>query len=242
MNTWVVQQEVFAENYFRMKLKLGDRLIRFDHRITGAQFERDPGLGFFFYGSIAAGRMLQRTHNAVCWLYDEVYDCAYYMPHFKGFLLNEKHSFITAGFLEDYLYGKTEIFVKENKGYKNFTGCVYDEMANYEIARLDRSTLLLVAPKKEIQAEWRMVVSDNKVLTFSQYGSRIHPTDDEAVAFANKVANIVSWSYNPAPIWTLDIALSEGRYYVLEVNSLLSAGWYNCEVGKIIDAVDASVA
>jgi hypothetical protein len=242
MLNWVVQKQVFEENYKAIKSVLKDRVIKFDHRITGAHFERDPGMGFIFYGSIAAGRQLQRTHNAICWLYDDVYDCSYYMHHFKGFLLNEEHSFITTGFSEEYLLDKPDMFIKENKGYKSFTGCVYDEMAKYEISKLDKATLLLVAPKKEVDAEWRFVISDSKILTFSQYGSRIHPSDDGAVEFVNMVVNRCLWAYDPAPIWTLDVAISNGRYYVLEVNSLLSAGWYNCEVEKIINAVDTAMA
>lgn len=237
MKKWVVQKEVFPENYTRLKSILKDRMIDLRYKISGPHFESDPGMGFVFYGSIVAGRRLQRTHGAICWLYDYVYDCNVYMPYFKGRCINDDHVFISAGYFDAITY---PCFVKQNSGYKEFTGTVCDSQVKKEVSLLDPSTMLLVSTTKRVDAEWRFVVFDNNILTYSQYGSSIHHTDDGACEFAKDTLKLSD--YSPAPLWTLDVVLSDGKYYIMEVNSLLSAGWYNCDVSKIIEAVDMSIA
>jgi hypothetical protein len=231
---WVVEEGVFDENEDKLREILGDRLILAKYTINGPTFSKSPVTDYIFYGTHTLGRRLQRSKDAkaICWLYDKVYDCNYYLPFFGGYALNNPHLFVEAGtfhLLRDSL-SSPSMFVKQNSGYKTFTGLV----VNSEIPTdLYRDELLMLAPVKPVELEWRFVISKGSVLTQSPYGDILDsgPHMEEAKEFAKAV---ITTDYDPAPMWTLDICRSEGAYKVVEVNSLLSAGWYNCDIAKIV--------
>ena len=232
---WVVEKDVFEENEPQLVEILGDRLSWVSYGINGPTFSKSPVTDYIFYGSPVIGRRLQKAHGpkALSWLYDYVYDCNYYLPYFQGLALNNPHMFVESGtlsLLAEFLENP-EWFIKQNSGYKTFTGMVGS--GGIETG-LFHHELLMLAQKKPIEAEWRFVIKDNSVLTYSAYGDNMQ-CGKEAEEFAK---TCLSTGYDPAPMWTLDICRSEGAYKVLEVNSLLSAGWYDCDIRAIVEAVD----
>lgn len=229
---WVIEEGVFEENEDKLKEILGDRLVWAKYTVNGPTFSKSPVTPYIFYGTSVLGRRLQRE-GAICWLSDRVYDCNYYLPFFGKMALNNPHMFVESGtfpLLAESL-GDVEWFVKQNSGYKTFTGMTCVGAID---TGLFPEELLMLAPKKPIEAEWRFVIRENSVLTFSSYGD-ITECGIEAQKFAE---TCLSTPYDPAPMWTLDICRSEGSYKVLEVNSLLSAGWYDCDIRAIVEAVD----
>lgn len=231
----MVEEDVFGENEEKLKEILGDRLICMKYKIDGPTFSKSPATDYIFYGSPVIGRRLQRSQGpkALSWLYDSVYDCNYYLPYFQGLALNNPHMFVESGtlsLLAEFLENP-EWFIKENSGYKTFTGLVSSGPIK---TGLFQHELLMLAQKKPIEAEWRFVIKDDSVLTYSAYGDNMQ-CGKEAEEFAK---TCLSTGYDPAPMWTLDICRSNGAYKVLEVNSLLSAGWYDCDVRAIVEAVD----
>lgn len=232
---WVIEDGVFPENEPKIRDILGDRLIWMNYTIDGPTFSKSPVTDYIFYGSPVIGRRLQKADGpkALSWLYDYVYDCNYYLPYFQGLALNNPHMFVEAGtlsLLAEFLENP-EWFIKQNSGYKTFTGMVGSGRIE---TGLFSHELLMLAQKKPIEAEWRFVIKDNSVLTYSGYGDNIQ-CGEEAEEFAK---TCLSTGYDPAPMWTLDICRSEGSYRVLEVNSLLAAGWYYCDIRAIVEAVD----
>lgn len=124
------------------------------------------------------------------------------------------------------------MFVKQNSGYKYFTG---DKLCNIRLdeMKLFPEELLLLAPSKEIGAEWRFVISRGKIITYSLYGDILSSANPSG--FVEEVLS--STELDPAPIWTMDVCEYDG-YRVVEINSLLSAGWYDADVTKIVEEVD----
>jgi hypothetical protein len=231
MLKWAVQTGVFWENERQLKALLGDRFTSFEMTINGPSCDLEPP--FICYGSIPACRRLQKK-GAFSWVYDNVFDCNYYLPKLSRFALNADHLYIEAGCFHQVMkaLGNPRVFIKENSGYKTLSGQVTDKLEEHMLPH----ELLLLAPPKAIGAEWRFVISDGKVLTGSLYSDIKSERFDEAAFFAQSV--IDQTELDPAPVWTIDICESENSLKVVEINSLMSAGWYESDVAKIVAEVD----
>lgn len=81
-----------------------------------------------------------------------------------------------------------------------------------------------------------MIVANRKVITSSQYKQDGFPyikenKDEKAVGFAEEVANL---GWVPEPIFVMDIALTNGKYRLLEIGPVNCAGFYKCDVKTIV--------
>ncbi len=88
-------------------------------------------------------------------------------------------------------------------------------------------TLVVVAAPRPIAIEWRLVVVEDRVIAASQYaegGTRaIQPgSPDDVREFATTMLAEVRW--RPDPIFMLDVCESEGRFWLVELNSF-SCSW-----------------
>jgi hypothetical protein len=257
MKKWFVEKGVFEENEEKLSLILGDRLtfVKRDEGQFGVldmegNVVTERGI---FYGSIAFGRYLQ-TQGFFSFLPDNVFDCNYWMHHFGPLALNDEHMYIEAGCFKTVVKAlgieKLGFFVKQNKGYKFFSGQVYNGVALADIeSQMFPEDLVLIAPKKEIGREFRFVIAtdfksyDYEIVTYSRYGleENLDPTVPQSVIdYADQC--IKGINYAPCVVWTLDICelYHEGseKYAVVEPNSLMTSGWYNCDIQKIVDVVD----
>jgi hypothetical protein len=132
---------------------------------------------------------------------------------------------------------------------KQFTGQVFDwdEFVDWRksVEKIDRySTLtldetLVMAPLKKIYAEWRFFIVDGKVITGSMYkhGDRVVYSDmipEYVTAYAQEMANL--WCPNRA--FDLDVCETEDGMKIVEINSINSAGFYACDMGKFVNAIN----
>jgi hypothetical protein len=175
------------------------------------------------------------------------------MPYFGTLALNFSHFYIEAGCFASCVrtlgIDSVPFFVKQEKGYKHLNGHVYDN-ATCDLVRdiLFPHELLMIAPISTFGREFRFVIDDNdNIITYSEYSldcDYSEPVPDSAVEFVKKTMQAVN--YYPSNIWTLDICeyphKGSGQYRVVEPNSLLSSGWYNADVEKIVNAVDKIVS
>jgi len=136
------------------------------------------------------------------------------------------------------------IFIRPDSGAKTFYGAVYplDEldgelklMGGYAGKPLDEIIVVISSPKI-ISKEYRIVVIDKKAVAFSQYKNNNkleikEGADTEAINLANEVA---SSEWQPDVAYTLDICKSDGKYYLLEVNSFSCSGFYDCSPEPIV--------
>lgn len=235
---WIVETKFADQNVIDA---LGDRLVEYD---KGKTKFSTPAI---FYGSIPSLRWVYHHYkNVITWAYDEVYDCSYYLPYFGKYALNNPHLFVEYGSfnqLKKLVLEDADFFIKQNCGYKYFTGRVYDQYTDEDLKLLYHNDLLLLSESQQIFGEWRCVIKStpcgHDLLTLSPYG------DDEGnskglVNFVHEVLEYVE-DYSPAPMWTLDICRHGDDFKAVEVNSLLSAGWYDCNIELIIDTVESIV-
>lgn len=104
------------------------------------------------------------------------------------------------------------------------------------------SDRVVVAPLTAIEAEYRFFVIAGQVVTGSLYktGDLVRSSAEVPPSiwqFAQACAE--KWCPNAA--FTLDVAITSAGPKVIELNSANSAGFYACDVGAIIDAVNATL-
>ena len=142
------------------------------------------------------------------------------------------------------------MFLRPCKDTKAFCGKVFgneefhewrDEVMKLEADSVLRGeTMVTVAPVKEIHREFRFFVVDGQTITGSQYklGRQIvldGAVEPDIVAFAQQMVDL----WQPARAFVLDVALTEEGLKIVEINNLNSAGFYACDVMKIVAAVEA---
>ena len=96
-----------------------------------------------------------------------------------------------------------------------------------------------MAPCKEILAEYRFFIIEGQVVTGSQYkiGDRVQSSTiipSDIYQYASEQA--ARWQPNRA--FAIDIAQTHQGPKIIELNSANSAGFYACDIGKIVDAVE----
>jgi hypothetical protein len=97
--------------------------------------------------------------------------------------------------------------------------------------------LVVVAAPLEIGREWRLVVAGDRIVAGSQYsveGSKcVEPgCPAEVKDFAVSMLTEVPW--RPDPIFMLDIAESDGRLWLVELNGFSCSWLYACDVGAVV--------
>jgi len=209
-----------------------------------------------FYGSLNLARQLQREKPWIPGPYCNFKNlrCLTYYSHWGKYLLN--NDYIMLPLLEfsrkrDYYYDNMGvddcIFMRPDSGAKTFYGAVYpkDEldrdiklMDGYAGLPMDE-ILVVIASPKIIEKEWRVVVVDRIVVSGSQYkeDDKLNEQDDCDGGAWSLAQEIAKEEWQPGRAYTLDICKSEGRYYLLEINSFSCSGLYGCAVEPIVREV-----
>lgn len=105
---------------------------------------------------------------------------------------------------------------------------------------LTASDRVVMAPLKPISAEYRFYVVDGRVVTGSLYRvgpqvicSTVVPEHIEAYA----QARVDQWQ--PSRAFVIDIADTSEGLKVIEINAINSSGFYACDMGKYVAAINA---
>jgi hypothetical protein len=142
------------------------------------------------------------------------------------------------------------LWIKSDAGDKTWTGAVYTkEEFLYEVDfrmsnGINPNTLMVIAtPSGEdfpIEKEWRIFCIQKEIITGSQYHSynkkEISPEVPQKILdYARKILNDVY--YIPDPVFSLDICEVRGRLYLLELSAFNCAGFYACDIKKLVTEV-----
>lgn len=216
-----------------------------DHRL-GAHIdfsEYDPHDCIVGYGDIDFVRQVNTRAPFIpgAWCNFENMKCSTYYAYFGKYLLNNKYIMLPLGDLlrrwDNFISSTINSwFIRPDSGVKSFTGYVVapDEKHKIQalISKVGPETLVVIAPEKEIAAEWRFVICDRKVITGCQY------LPDESPNFppsSLRLAGIIALQeWQPDLCYTVDIAESRGAVYLLEINSFSCAGLYDCNIASIV--------
>jgi hypothetical protein len=210
----------------------------------------------YFFGTLFGYRQISKN----CIVNDvdfRKYDCSSYYNHFNWHLLNEKYVMLPLNDIirqyDDLLsyFRCNKLFIRPDSSQKPFTGFVtdknYKNEINYHLQRLNSNPMCLIAPVKNILEEYRLIINKKSVLTRCQYikNGEIDIKKDVPDDIINHVEKIVlsqvSWS--PDDLYVLDVCRvetdgPESDIKVVEINALSTSGLYECDLSKILDAVE----
>lgn len=135
-----------------------------------------------------------------------------------------------------------EFFIRPCADTKEFTGTVlnWDQFTKWRLQTKNSLDLsVVVSDVRNIVEEYRFVIVDGRVITGSLYKSRstgiYHECRDRGlIEFVQSVVDV----WTPSEAFVLDIALSNGVSYVLEMGCLNAAGLYACDIQKIVIALE----
>jgi ATP-grasp domain-containing protein len=225
------------------------RMLRKGETVAVAGRTLSDGDCVIGYGTFPFARQIQlhRDWRPGAWATAVNLDCTTYFAHFHKFLLNQRYSIlpgVEAIREQDRLFelfGKDdEVFARPTSCNKFFTGrCIFkDDFAlALSSTRFDPATMVVVAAPREIDREWRLVISGDNVITGSQYGvlgSRcIEPGYPVQIQrFAEEMLAEVRW--RPDPIFMLDICEAEEQFWLVEINGFSCSWLYACDLKSIV--------
>lgn len=176
--------------------------------------------------------------------------------HYGSMLLNSPDAtkLMTIGeYIQNYeAFVKEEyLFIRPQHDTKSIVGRVWTPSEFYDWAKdvkkggyvgVSEATPIVVGQPYGIDAEWRLFIVDNEVISSSQYHKKGRlfkqsGAPDDVLEFAKKVIA----KHNPAPAYTLDICHSAGNCYIVEAQGFNSAGHYACDMQKVATAINEMV-
>src|SRR5262245_47494549 len=209
------------------------------------------------WGTLPLMQQIQIHHKWIPggWCHLQNLDCVTYYQHFGPWLLNSRHAMLTGveatrqqQKLFDQYGREDELFVRPSCVHKLFTGCVVyrdDFRDAIAPARYNPDTLVVVAPPRVIQCEWRLVIVDDLVVAGSQYRDQgairvIADCPSVVLQFAADVLRQVAW--RPDRAFMLDICECDGQLFILELNSFSCSAWYACDIPAVVRAASAAAS
>lgn len=251
---WVLQQNLLNEQTLaELQNQLAKRQIPFTTvKLIPFLNALSPDIqiddkAVFTYGSTGLGHV-SKSKNWRPGYFDENLDYPLYQKYFDKEMLNFDAVSSPMGDVEK----KWErFFLRPASDSKQFAGEVmtWEQFEDFRngvrlVEEDDGVTLTLkdvvvMAPCKEILAEYRFFVFDGEVVTGSRYkiGDRVQSsTEVPSDIYYYASQQVVRWQPNRA--FAIDIAQTNQGPKIIELNSANSAGFYACDIGKIVEAVE----
>lgn len=221
------------------------RLVPFFHQIDGEM--PAPSGPIFVYGSTGLGAVAKSQGWAPGY-FDDNLDYELMLKQYGNSALNAGAMCAT---LQEMPMVAERFFVRPALDNKSFAGTVMtweefeafrrgiSEISDEQDVTLRLADRIVAAPLTDISAEYRFFVVGGEVVTGSRYktGEHVAPSPHvptEVTEFTK--ACVAHWRPNDA--FTIDVAVTPAGPKVVELNSANSAGFYACDVGAIIDAVN----
>jgi hypothetical protein len=251
---WIIEQSLHTEPFYEKLLPFLDRFgipyelvkhVPFSHEIIPQPTPTQNNVVTLgSYGLALSAKNNGWTPGA--WE-NQNFDFCIWSKGWEGFCLNQEAVVCTFGTVP-----KAEsFFIRPATDTKEFTGQVFswEEFAEWQhkvialretYTTLDGNTNVIVGPVKNIKAEYRFIVVDGSVITGSLYKrgeTALYQEcnrDDPAFNFAQQMTDL----WVPDRVFALDVAISEDKYWVLEMGCFNAAGLYHCDIQKIVMAIE----
>jgi hypothetical protein len=253
---YVIQENLFKEYHFNTlreyleRYKLGYEVVKYVPFVHEIQHKTDRK-DVWCFGSVNMAFAAKKYNWSPGSMYNENHDVNVYGKHYGDNMLNSDGIILKVGepLPESLPYA---FFARPTHDTKSFSGQCFTKdswkewidkvVQDEEVFRLlSKETEIVVAPLKTIQQEIRCWIVNGKPVTISQYkiGSRVNylnmDHNEEAVIFATQMAKL----YCPADAFVLDICLYNDDYKVVEINCINCSGFYDGNMSKLIQALEA---
>lgn len=99
---------------------------------------------------------------------------------------------------------------------------------------------VVMAPLKTVYAEYRFFVVDGRLVARSRYKQHDRlAVSPEVPAHVSAFADACVQRWQPSRAFAIDVAETDEGLRVVEFNAMNSAGFYACDIGAIVDTVNA---
>lgn len=163
-------------------------------------------------------------------------------------MLNSDAVYMPYDKIGEFVDPDVEYFIRPSDDGKCFAGTImmgakidewFSLLKKYEGIDLSGFENVMVCSTKRIVEETRFVIAEGEVLTGSVYkrGDMVHyyeAVDQDVLDYAQAMADI--WC--PADVFVLDVARTPYGMNIIEINNFNSAGWYHCNVSKIVEKLE----
>ena len=165
---------------------------------------------------------------------DKFFNTENYVALFKNDFFNYDGIHISFGDMNT-LKNNT-YFIRPFKDVKFFDGGVYqsDDFIKQYRSILSTDELIFVSSPKTIICEWRFVVVCNSIITYYRYVGEKN-NDDQAAFYVNSILHKIRKM--PSAL-VIDIVYTPDGFKVLECNVINSSNFYECNIDKIVRALD----
>lgn len=258
--TWVLEREAFSDNHEALKsaaVKAGHRVELWDDEwAETCKWPALEGERVVFHGSLGNASYIQQNvpwkPGAFC--QTKAFFCSAWYPRAERWILNERWCVSSVRELVENteavlsrIKAKDKFFVRPDSSLKPFSGRVLGaESVGYEdldhgFYYDDIEIPVLIAPVKEVNREWRLVVVDDVVVTGCQYSADsrsaiIGGLDDRAAGLGEEIAKELD---PPELVYVVDICESGDGLRLLELNPFSGADLYACDRSSIVRAMDS---
>lgn len=175
---------------------------------------------------------MQEGWNPGCY-YNENFNYVQWKKHYGNYLLNVDG--IVSKF-KDVSCDLPQFFIRPCEDFSEWQ----ENTLNMDsVSTLNGDTLVVVAEPKNIYKEYRFFIVDKKIATCSSYrmGYNLNtklPVELDAIYFVNDMIKI--WC--PHDVFVMDVAMTEEGYKIIEINCANGAGFYNCDVSKLVQTIN----
>jgi hypothetical protein len=258
---WVLQQNLFSEQAFQSLLEQLERqdvpheivkLVPFIHEMTP---DVNPEGNVYVCGSTGIGKVAKKK-GWVPGYFDDNLDYELVMKNYGEDCLNWRGKVTTLRNASRELLRNPEasFFARPCSDTKSFSGTVFDwaefdewrnkvvglEEEENSLTTLQPDDRIVLAPLTKIYSETRFYVVDGEVVTGSLYkfGNTVQYSSD-VMPFVRDYAREMVKKWQPNRAFVLDIADTDEGPKVIEINAINSSGFYACDMGKYIDAINS---
>lgn len=223
-------------------------------RFTAIPFQNEPpDLPSEFFFPSGTCNIVERIRSARPeTVQGPLFDYADYLENFAELCLNAG---AWLGPLATFTPSPTDfpLFLRPTKDDKSFAGELWEDHASFMRWRdvvlrgtteIPSQATVVAASPKVIDEEWRLVVVDGEIATYSRYrqgGSqqRDRPPLPQAIRTLAAEA-VIRW--NPARVFALDVAITPVGAKVIELGSIHSCGLYACDRVAFVRAVSTALS
>jgi hypothetical protein len=210
------------------------------------------------YGSLNLMRQLSREKKWVPGPFLNLpnYECTTYYSYFGKYLLNSDYIMLPFVELnrrkvEVFNYFGGNCFIRPSTGFKSFTGEVFslegwDKDIEWIKDRVSPESMIIISSAKNIDAEYRFVVANKKIISGSKYKTN-GELDIVSIAESHlfvgmtealiKAREISEEKWEPDKTYVIDIGEYNGEMYLIEINSFSCSGLYACELEPIVKTI-----
>lgn len=138
-------------------------------------------------------------------------------------------------------YGRYHVRpIYEGKSFPGSVGALWELQEKLHLKyHVDPMEMVLLSEVSDILAEYRAIVVDGMCVTASLYkrGGKSQTSNVLDNGFESVVADFAR-VYSPHRVFALDLALTPYGYRILEPTLFNAAGFYACDVHKIVNALE----